>query len=50
MMISDLDMKHLRRCIELAKTSLEKGDEPFGSVLVSSNGDVLAEDHTRCYS
>lgn len=47
MMISDLDLKHLRRCVELAKTALEKGDEPFGSVLVSANGDVLAEDHNQ---
>lgn len=46
-MISDTDLKHLRRCIELAKTALEKGDEPFASVLVSANGDVLAEDHNH---
>ncbi|MFC5601698.1 nucleoside deaminase [Sporosarcina koreensis] len=46
-MISDSDLKHLRRCIELAETALEKGDEPFGSVLVSANGDVLAEDHNH---
>lgn len=46
-MISDSDLKHLRRCIELAKIALEKGDEPFGSVLVSANGDVLAEDHNH---
>src|SRR5699024_585662 len=43
-MINDSDLKHLRRCIELARTALENGDEPFGSVLVSANGDVLAED------
>ncbi len=46
-MISDLDMKHLRRCVELAEIALEKGDEPFGSVLVSADGDVLAEDHNH---
>ncbi|WP_138419657.1 nucleoside deaminase [Aquibacillus sediminis] len=46
-MINDSDLKHLRRCIELAKTALEEGDEPFGSVLVSANGDVLAEDHNH---
>ncbi|WP_059104511.1 nucleoside deaminase [Shouchella shacheensis] len=46
-MINDSDLKHLRRCIELAKVALEKGDEPFGSVLVSANGDVLAEDHNH---
>src|SRR5699024_1176281 len=46
-MINDSDLKHLRRCIELARTDLENGDEPFGSVLVSANGDVLAEDLNR---
>lgn len=47
MRISDLDVKHLQRCIELAKIALEKGDEPFGSVLVSADGEVLAEDHNH---
>ncbi|CAH0119539.1 MULTISPECIES: nucleoside deaminase [unclassified Paenibacillus] len=46
-MINDTDLKHLRRCIELARAALEIGDEPFGSVLVSANGDVLAEDHNH---
>ncbi|WP_019534637.1 nucleoside deaminase [Paenibacillus ginsengihumi] len=46
-MINDTDMKHLRRCIELARTALEIGDEPFGSVLVSAEGKVLAEDHNH---
>ncbi len=49
-MISDLDMKFLRRCVELAKIALEKGDEPFGSVLVSADGEVLAEDHNHVAS
>ena len=46
-MISDLDMRFLRRCIELAEIALEAGDEPFGSVLVSADGELLAEDHNR---
>lgn len=46
-MISELDKKHLRRCVELAKEALEKGDEPFGSILVSEAGDVLFEDHNH---
>jgi tRNA(Arg) A34 adenosine deaminase TadA len=46
-MINDIDMKHLKRCVELAKTALEKGDEPFGSVLVSAGGEVLFEDHNH---
>ena len=46
-MINDLDLKHLKRCVELAEIALEKGDEPFGSVLVSEDGQVLAEDHNH---
>ncbi|MNV50019.1 Guanine deaminase [compost metagenome] len=43
-MINNTDIKHLQRCIELARIALEVGDEPFGSILVSANGEVLAED------
>lgn len=43
-MITETDRKHLRRCVELAQIALEKGDEPFGTVLVSAEGEVLFED------
>lgn len=46
-MINDSDRKHLERCVELANTALEKGDQPFGSVLVSEGGTVLAEDYNH---
>lgn len=46
-MISESDLKYLRRCVELAETALRKGDEPFGSVLVSADGEVLMEDHNH---
>lgn len=46
-MIDEQDRVHLRRCIELAAEALEAGDEPFGSVLVSAEGDVLFEDRNR---
>lgn len=46
-MINQTDLEHLRRCVELAETALEKGDEPFGSVLVSAAGEVLFEDHNH---
>lgn len=49
-MITDVDLKHLKRCVELAKIALEKGDEPFGSVLVSAEGEVLFEDHNHVAS
>lgn len=48
--ITDKDLKHLNRCVELAKTALDQGDEPFGSVLVSATGEVLFEDHNRIAS
>ncbi|MEU1802573.1 nucleoside deaminase [Streptomyces sp. NPDC019937] len=44
---TDDDLRHLRRCVELATEALEAGDEPFGSVLVAADGTVLAEDHNR---
>ncbi len=46
-MITEQDRIHLGRCVELAAAALEAGDEPFGSVLVSANGEVLFEDRNR---
>jgi tRNA(Arg) A34 adenosine deaminase TadA len=46
-MISETDLGHLRRCVELAREAVEAGDEPFGSVLVDAGGHVLAEDRNR---
>ncbi|WP_036486677.1 nucleoside deaminase [Myxosarcina sp. GI1] len=42
-MVNDGDIQHLRRCIELATEALMLGDEPFGSVLVAADGEVLFE-------
>jgi tRNA(Arg) A34 adenosine deaminase TadA len=47
---TETDLRHLRRCVELATKALEVGDEPFGSVLVSADGVVLAEDHNHVAS
>ena len=47
MSISDTDRTHLRRAVDLARLALERGDEPFGSVLVSGDGEVLFEDHNH---
>ena len=46
-MITDKDMQHLRRCVELAAEALEAGDEPFGSVLVDADGNMMREDRNR---
>jgi tRNA(Arg) A34 adenosine deaminase TadA len=45
--ISDGDLGYLGRCVELARTALQQGDEPFGSVLVDGDGRTLFEDHNR---
>lgn len=47
MMINETEMQYLKRCLELATEALEAGDEPFGSVLVSSEGKILFEDRNR---
>lgn len=47
MTISDTDLEHLRRCVDLARAALEDGDEPFGSVLVDATGEVRFEDRNR---
>ena len=41
------DVRHPRRCLELAREALDGGDEPFGSLLVSAPGVVVAEDYNR---
>ena len=50
MVVKDVELQHLRRCVALAAEALEAGDEPFGSVLVGADGEVLAEDHNRVAS
>ena len=47
MSLDATDLVHLRRAVELARLALERGDEPFGSVLVAANGEVLFEDHNH---
>lgn len=37
------DELHLRRAIELARRSREKGNHPFGALLVDAAGDVVLE-------
>ena len=39
----DIDLQHLSRSIELADEAVVEGNHPFGSVLVSAKGEVLAE-------
>ncbi|MDX2592467.1 nucleoside deaminase [Streptomyces sp. WI03-4A] len=46
-MVKDSEPDFLRRCVELAREALDAGDEPFGSVLVTADGAVRAEDRNR---
>lgn len=53
-MISLKDTNYLKKAIALARTSLKKGDEPFGSILVldekvlfEGHNEVSSGDHTR---
>lgn len=46
-MINETDRYYLTRCVALAEQGLEAGDEPFGSLLLSGEGEVLMEDHNR---
>jgi tRNA(Arg) A34 adenosine deaminase TadA len=45
--LTEVDRRHLARCVELAEEALDAGDEPFGSLLVGADGTVLAEDRNR---
>ena len=47
MTISEADLVHLRRAVELARDALDAGDGPFGSVLVDASGTVRFEDRNR---
>lgn len=47
MSLSETDLAHLRRCVELAREGLRDGDEPFGSLLVDGHGVVRFEDRNR---
>jgi len=45
--VTETDLAHLRRCVELAEEAVAAGDFPFGSVIVDADGTVLAEDRNR---
>lgn len=45
--LQEIDLVHLRRCVELAREALKEGDEPFGSLLVDASGSVRFEERNR---
>jgi tRNA(Arg) A34 adenosine deaminase TadA len=46
-MLTDADRYFLEQAVQQAELGLAAGDEPFGSVLVSADGQVLFADHNR---
>jgi len=47
MAISETDLIHLRRAVELAREAADSGDGPFGSVLVDAGGVERFADRNR---
>lgn len=45
--ITAYDRSYLIQCVELAREALAAGDEPFGSVLVSADDEVMFTDRNR---
>lgn len=45
--ISSTDRAFLARAVDLAAEAAHTGNDPFGSVLVSDSGELLAEDRNR---
>lgn len=45
--LTPADQSLLSRCVVLAEQALDAGDEPFGSVLVDQDGQILAEERNR---
>ncbi|MFJ5720616.1 nucleoside deaminase [Streptomyces sp. NPDC093149] len=48
--LTGAEHQHLERAVGLAAEALRAGDAPFGSVLVSAEGQILAEDRNRVNS
>lgn len=47
MAITESDLIHLRRAVELAREAADAGDSPFGSVLVDASGTERFADRNR---
>lgn len=47
MPLTETDLAHLARAVELAAIALTEGDGPFGSVLVDAGGGIRFEDRNR---
>ena len=45
--LEEKDLAHLKYCLTLAKRAFEKGDKPFGSILVDPSNTRIAEARNR---
>ncbi len=45
--LNETDKKFLEKCIELAREAYKAGDDPFGSILVDENNNILATARNR---
>ncbi|HDZ14642.1 hypothetical protein LCGC14_0673220 [marine sediment metagenome] len=45
--LTKVDLVHLKQCLSLAEQALEAGDEPFGSILVNIENEVIATARNR---
>ena len=43
MPLNERDARHLRQAIALSVTARERGNRPFGAVVIAANGDTLSE-------
>ncbi|MXV38216.1 nucleoside deaminase [Flavobacteriaceae bacterium Ap0902] len=41
------DIKFFKVCLDLAKQALDAGDQPFGSILVNANNEIIAKARNR---
>lgn len=44
-MLTEKDLKYLRRCVELARQGMAQGNSPFGSLLLGADDRILFEGH-----
>lgn len=44
---SQTDLKFLKHCLSLAEEALKAGDQPFGSILVNADNEIIAEARNR---
>lgn len=44
---SSTELELLKQCVELAKEALEAGDQPFGSILVNEQNEVIGRARNR---